>query len=133
MVDVTHLNPDGLASNPAYSQAVVVSGAVRTIYVGGQNAVAADGSIVGDDLAAQTLQALANLQTVLAAAGAGLEDVVSWTLNILDGQPMMAGFQAFQQVWGQRPNPPAISFAFVAGLARPEFLLEISAIAVVGA
>ncbi len=44
---VQHLNPDGLHKNPAFSQAVVVSGSVRAIYVGGQNAVDASGQIVG--------------------------------------------------------------------------------------
>ena len=36
---VRHLSPDGLHKNPAYSQAVVVNGNVKTVYVGGQNAV----------------------------------------------------------------------------------------------
>lgn len=39
---VQHLNPEELHKNPAY-QAVVVSGAVTTIYVGGQNAVVPQG------------------------------------------------------------------------------------------
>ena len=43
----------GLHRNPAFTQAVVVSGPVRTIYVGGQDAVNADGQIVGKgDIAA---------------------------------------------------------------------------------
>ena len=37
--NVQHLSPDGLHKNPAYSQAVVVTGNAKTIYVGGQNAV----------------------------------------------------------------------------------------------
>ena len=36
---VTRLNPEGLHHNPAFSQAIVIEGPVRTIYVGGQNAV----------------------------------------------------------------------------------------------
>jgi enamine deaminase RidA (YjgF/YER057c/UK114 family) len=44
---VQHLNPDGLHKNPAYSQAVVVTGTVKTLYVGGQNAVDTSGKIVG--------------------------------------------------------------------------------------
>lgn len=45
--NVEHLNPAGLHKNPAYSQAVVVSGNATTINVGGQNAVDAAGNIVG--------------------------------------------------------------------------------------
>jgi ABC-type hemin transport system substrate-binding protein len=44
---VQYLNPDGLHKNPAYSQAVAVTGHVTTVYVGGQNAVDASGAIVG--------------------------------------------------------------------------------------
>jgi hypothetical protein len=39
---VEHINPEGLTKNPAFSQAVVVTGPAKTIYVGGQDAV--DGS-----------------------------------------------------------------------------------------
>jgi len=39
--------------------------------------------------------------------------------------------EPFQRAWTQRPDPPAIAAAFVAGLARPEFLGEMDAIAVV--
>jgi hypothetical protein len=34
-------------------------------------------------------------------------------------------------VWGNRPNPPLITAAIVAGLAHPQFLLEMDAVAVV--
>ena len=49
----------------------------------------------------------------------------------MQGQPLQAGFEVFQRVWGRRPNPPAIMMAFVAGLANPDFLVEMDAIAVV--
>lgn len=53
--NVQHLNPAGLHKNPAYTQAVVVSGNTTTTYVGGQNAVDASGNIVGKgDIRAQT-------------------------------------------------------------------------------
>ncbi len=133
MLNVSHLNPDALPRNPAFSQAVSVAGPARTIYVGGQNAVLADGAVAGDDAAAQTARALENVEVVLAEAGARLEDVVYWSISLVDGQPLPAAFAAFRQVWGARPNPPAISVAFVAGLANPRFLVEVSAIAVVEA
>ncbi len=131
---ITHVSPDDMHQNPAFSQAVVVEGAARTIYVGGQNAVDAEGKIVGaGDLAAQTEQALKNIETVLAAAGAGRDDVVKWTILVVQGQDINAGFGAFQRVWGASPRPPIITFAFVAGLANPEFLVEIEVMAVTGA
>jgi enamine deaminase RidA (YjgF/YER057c/UK114 family) len=127
-----HLNPAGLHTNPAYSQAVVVSGNARTIYVGGQNSVDTSGNLVGKgDIEAQTEKALRNLETALAASGAGLDDVVKWNVYVVQGQSPQAGLKAFQKVWGQRSNPPAISVLFVAGLAQPDFLVEIDAVAAV--
>jgi enamine deaminase RidA (YjgF/YER057c/UK114 family) len=129
---VEHLNPEGLPQNPAFTNVVVVSGPVRTIYIGGQDAVDATGQIVGaGDIGAQAAQVFANIQTALEAAGAGLEHVVKWTILIVQGQPLEPGYAAFQRVWGERPNPPAITAAYVSALARPEFLVEIDAIAVV--
>jgi len=76
------LSPDGLVRSPAFSHVAVVSGAVRTIYIGGQDSVRADREIVGEgDLAAQTTQILTNIETALAAAGAGLEHIVKWNVS----------------------------------------------------
>jgi enamine deaminase RidA (YjgF/YER057c/UK114 family) len=129
---VEHLQPSGLIANPAFSQVVVVSGAARTIYVGGQNAVTASGEIVGrGDLGAQTQQIFANLKTALAAAGAGLEHVIKWNIAVVQGQSLGAAVAVFQREWGPRPNPPLITLHIVAGLAHPDYLAEIDAIAVV--
>jgi enamine deaminase RidA (YjgF/YER057c/UK114 family) len=129
---VQYMNPDMLNKNPAFTNVVVVSGAAKTLYVGGQNAVDASGAIVGKgDIKAQTEQVLKNIQAALSAGGAQLEHVIKWNLYVVQGQPLQAGFQAFQRVWGHRPNPPAITIAFVAGLANPDFLVKMDAIAVV--
>jgi enamine deaminase RidA (YjgF/YER057c/UK114 family) len=129
---VEHLNPEGLPQSPAFTNVVVVTGPVRTIYIGGQDAVDATGQIVGaGDIGAQARQVYENIQTALEAAGAGLEHVVKWNILIVQGQPLEPGFAEFQRVWGERPNPPAITAAFVSALANPEFLVEIDAIAVV--
>jgi enamine deaminase RidA (YjgF/YER057c/UK114 family) len=94
--------------------------------------VDAAGDIVGKgDLRAQTEKALQNIETALAAGGAELQHVVKWNVYILHGQSAQAGFEAFQKVWGQRPNPPVISSIFVPSLAHHNFLVEIDAIAVV--
>ena len=129
---VQYINPDTLNKNPAFTNVVVASGPVRTVYIGGQDAIDASGTIVGKgDLKAQTEQILQNIQIALAAGGAQLEHVVKWNLYIVQGQPLRAGFEVFQRMWGNRPNPPAISVMFVAGLAHPDFLAEMDAIAVV--
>ena len=131
-VRVQYINPRSLHHNPAFTNVVTVSGPAKTIYVGGQNSVDTSGAIVGKgDFKAQSEQILKNIQAALAAGGAQLEHVVKWNMYVVQGQNLQEGFAAFQRVWGDRPNPPAISMAFVAGLAHPDFLAEIDAIAVV--
>ncbi len=129
---VQFINPDGLTKNPAFSNVAVVSGNVKTVYVGGQNAVDAAGNVVGKgDLGTQTEQVLKNLKAALAAGGAGPEHVVKWNIYILAGQSIQEGFAAFQRVWGMPATPPLITGVFVAGLAHPDFLVEMDAVAVV--
>jgi len=129
---VHYVNPETLNKNPAFTNVVVVSGSVKTIYVGGQDSVDASGTIVGKgDFLAQSAQVLKNIQAALAAAGAELHHVIKWNMFVVQGQDLRVGLAAFQKAWGNHPNPPAISFAFVAGLANPDFLIEMDAIAIV--
>ena len=130
--EVKYINPEGLHKNPAFTNVVTVTGPVKTVYIGGQDAVDASGAIVGKgDLKAQTEQILKNIQAALEAAGAKPEHVIKWTIYVVRGQSVQDGFAAFQSVWGNPPNPPVITVAFVAGLGHPDFLAEIDAIAVV--
>jgi enamine deaminase RidA (YjgF/YER057c/UK114 family) len=129
---VQYLNPDALAKNPAFTNVVVVTGPVKTVYIGGQDAVDASGAIVGKgDIGAQAEQVMRNIQAALEAAGADLEHIIKWNVYMVQGQPLQRGFEVFQRVWGRRPNPPAITGMFVAGLAHPDFLVEIDVVAVV--
>ncbi len=64
-----------------HPQVITVTGPARTIYIGGQDAVDAQGNIVGKgDLAAQTHQVLRNLRTALAAASARPEHIIKWNV-----------------------------------------------------
>ena len=127
-----YINPDSLIKNPAFTNVVVVEGNVKTVHIGGQDAVNASGEIVGkDDIVAQIEQVLDNVRAALAAGGAGPEHIIKWNIYVVEGQPLQAGFAAFQNAWPQTPNPPAITMAFVSGLAHPDFLVEMDAVAVV--
>jgi enamine deaminase RidA (YjgF/YER057c/UK114 family) len=129
---VRYINPDSLIKNPAFTNVVVVEGNVKTVHIGGQDAVNASGEIVGKgDIVAQVEQILGNLRAALAAGGAGPEHIIKWNIYIVEGQPLQAGFAAFQNAWPQTPNPPAITGVFVSGLAHPDFLVEMDAVAVV--
>ena len=128
---IEHLNPDTLHKNPAFTQVVTVEGPAKLVIVGGQNAVDAEGNVVGDDLATQTEQALRNLLAALEAAGASQQDVVKLGIYIVQGQDIGEGFAAARRVWGMHAT--AITGVFVAGLAHPRFLVEIEALAAVEA
>lgn len=128
---VERINPDTMHRNPAFTQMVVLPANARTAIIGGQNAIDRDGNIVGKgDLAAQTRQALKNLLACLDAVNAGVEDLVQVKIHILAGQDLRAAFGAWMEVWGQRSDPPAVTVLFVAGLAHPDYLIEIEATAV---
>ena len=129
---VRYINPDLLNKNPAFTNVVVVEGNVRTVHIGGQDAINAQGEIVGKgDIVAQVEQVLANVRVALEAGGAGPEHIIKWNIYVVEGQSLQAGFAAFQNAWPQTPNPPAITGVFVSALAHPDFLVEMDAVAVV--
>ncbi|MBC7814451.1 MAG: RidA family protein [Burkholderiales bacterium] len=128
---VEHINPEGLHAM-GYSNVIAVSGNVKTIYIGGQDSVDAKGNIVGEgDLAKQVEQTLKNVEIALKAADAKRENVIKWNIHMVAGQDVRSGYEVFQKWWGDRGNPPAVTMTFVTALARPEFLCEIDAIAIV--
>jgi enamine deaminase RidA (YjgF/YER057c/UK114 family) len=121
--------PD-LAPGRGYAHAVTASG--RLAFIAGQVAVDADGALVGaGDLAAQTRQVLTNMQRVLGALGADWADVVRLTWYMLDAGQVQTirdiRDEFLQPVLDGRPNP-ASTLLQVAGLARPELLVEVDAV-----
>src|SRR3954464_6886341 len=92
-MEIKHLNPAEIHSNPAYSHGVSVPATARYIHVGGQNGIDAAGRIVGKgDIAAQTSQALANLSAVLAAGGAKPDDLISLSVYIVPDADLRVAF-----------------------------------------
>lgn len=82
------------------------------------------------DLGAQTRRTLENLRIILKAEGAGFEDLVKMNIYLLAGSDPRVGFRAYQEVVGELKQPPLVTVLMVAGLARPEALIEIDAMAV---
>jgi 2-iminobutanoate/2-iminopropanoate deaminase len=126
-VTITRVNPHSLPANPAFAQAARTPPGAQTIYVGGQNGVDGRGRVVSDRLGAQTEQALRNVLAVLQAAGATQADVPKLTVHVVAGADIGEAFAASQEVWGRHPT--AITIRVVAGLANPDFLVEIDAVA----
>ena len=111
-----------------YAQGVVAP-AGRLVFCSGQIALdPRSGEMVGaGDVRAQTERVLANLEAVLAAAGASLVSVVKTTIFLADLQD----FGAVNEVYGRYfpTNPPARATVQAAGLPKGA-LIEIEAIAV---
>lgn len=128
-MSLKHINPEGLPNQPAFSQGVQVTGRVSLVAVGGRNGVDADDKVVSPELAAQTEQAFRNVLAVLAEAGASQADVIRLTICVVAGQSIEDGFVAAQTVWGEQRT--AITVLQVAGLARPDCLVEIDALVAV--
>ncbi|GGT20610.1 RidA family protein [Streptomyces chromofuscus] len=128
--------PDGVAAATQYAH--VVMGTGRFVAVAGQLPLDERGELVGaGDPAAQARQVFENLRRCLAAAGgtshalcgsggATFDDVVKLTYFVTD----MAHMSAVRAARAERiPDDrlPAASAVQVAGLVRPEYLMEIEA------
>jgi len=113
-----------------YSQAVVTEGG-RIIWLAGQ--VAAEDS-AGRSLAAdfdgQVREVFARLGRTLEEAGGRLADMVTMTVFITDARLGDRFTQLRREIFGD--NFPASALITVAGLARPEMLVEVQGIAVIG-
>jgi len=129
---IEHINPPSMHTNPAFSQAIAVSGPVKTVYIGLQFAQDAQGNVVGtNDVVAQTMQVLSNFDACLETARATHEHIASLKIYVAQGQDMIAAATAGMQWWGQRRNPPTNTVMFVAGFFPAEYLVGIEGTAVV--
>jgi reactive intermediate/imine deaminase len=124
-----HIQPTTTHPTTGYSHAVVTEGAL--VHVSGQVAFDRERKLVGrGDIAAQALQVYANLKAVLEAAGSGLERIVKLTVYITDPRFTPAVREA-RSKYLKEPYP-ASTLVVVAGLAEPELLVEIEAVATLG-
>lgn len=130
-MSITRINPDTMHKNPAFTQVATVSASSTLVYVGGQNGVNAEGKVVGKDIASQSEQAYRNMITALEAAGATLADVFKMTIYLVQGQSLQEAFGAVQKLQTERVEPPTVSMMMVAGLANPDYLIEIEAVAAI--
>ena len=123
-------NPPALSKPTGYTHVVEVTGPAKTIYISGQIAYDKDGRLVGaGDMNAQAEQVFKNLQAALAAAGAKFSDVVKMNSYITDMSKVQAVRDVRTKYFGELT--PASTFVQVAGLVRPELLLEVEVVAVV--
>ena len=104
----------------------------KVLHVSGQVAQDTTGSVMGKgDIRAQTRQVLENIRTVLAGAGGTMDDVARVTVYVTD----MSGLAQIHEVRAQyfRRPYPASTLVEVKRLVKPEYLIEIDAVAVIPA
>ena len=113
----------------SYSPAIVVNAAGRTLYVSGQVGIDANGDVAAD-FTVQVRQVWSNLEAVLVAAGMGLQDLVKIKAFLVDP----ADFPIYAQARSEllRGHKPASTLVYVSGLVKPEWRVEVEAIAVQG-
>jgi enamine deaminase RidA (YjgF/YER057c/UK114 family) len=126
-------SPDGLPATPGYSHVTVVPAGASLVWTSGQVPVHADGTPApAGDWEAQTRLVFENVGHALRAGGATWAEVVKLTVFVVD----LAGLPVFRAVRDEHVDtsaPPTSSLVQVAGLVRPEFLLEVEAVAAVSA
>jgi len=126
MSEMETINPQDLVIPvSSYSHGIAAG---DLVFVAGQVSFDEEGDVVGvGDLAAQTCQAIANVEKVLRAAGARLSDVVSTTVYLTSFDNYADYDRAYGECFGgHRPARATVK----AELVKPELLVEVQAIAV---
>ena len=101
------------------------------MFIGGHTSIDTQGHLVGPgDIRAQTRHVLTTLETILALAGLGLDDVVKTTVMLTDWRH----YSAYNEVYRAFFTAPYPARSTVSGsLGMPGALIEIEAIAMAGA
>ncbi len=126
-----NFNPPGWVRPKGYTN--IVSAIGRQVFVAGQIGWNEEEKFESDDFADQAKQALLNIKTCLATAGAGPEHIVRLTWYVTDKQEYLAALErigiSYREVLGR--CYPTMSLVQVAGLLEPRAKVEIEATAVV--
>ncbi|MGE0153472.1 MAG: RidA family protein [Reyranellaceae bacterium] len=127
MTPLIRYNPPGVMPPVGpYTHGIGIPANARWLYVSGQVGADAAGATPAD-IAAQSELAWRNLTAVLAAAGMLAADLVKVTTFLLrpEDLPVYAGIRKRYLAGSE----PAMTLLFVSALARPEWLVEVEAIA----
>lgn len=127
-------NPDTMAKPTAgYSQVAEVSGG-KLVFIAGQVEQDRSGNLVGkDDFRVQVQQVFENLKAAVEAAGGNFNDVVKLNYYCAESvaPAQIPAVREIRDKYVNTANPPTSTFVVVKRLVRPEWLIEIEAVAVV--
>lgn len=120
----------GVWDPPTYSQAVKVTGAETILYLAGQVAYDDNGNAAhAGDFKAQARAALQAVRAQVEAAGGTMANIVKVNTYLTDIRHRTDYGPIREEFFGKKM--PASTLVAVAGLAHPDFLIEIEAIAVI--
>ncbi len=122
----THNPPNVAGPFATYAHGVEVDEPVRMLFGAGQTGVAGDGS-VGEGIVAQSELVWDNIREVLASANMEISDIVQLNMLLIDRADAGGALGVRDEALGG--HRPASTLMYVAGLARPEWLIEIDYIA----
>jgi enamine deaminase RidA (YjgF/YER057c/UK114 family) len=114
-----------------FSQATMVEARGRLVFISGMTARRADGSVAGiGDIEAQTRQVCENVKSAVEQAGGTMDDICRVDVYVRN----MEHFDRIHKVRREyfKPPAPASTMVEVCKMTSPEYLIEMSAIAVVG-
>lgn len=121
--------PPNMASPASnYSHGVEVNNPERWVYVSGQLGMTSDGE-VGADLAAQMVLAFKNVFSVVEGGGMTKSEIVKLTVYVTENTPDAIRIYREARDRLLEGHKPAATYVVVSGLAAPEFLVEIEAVA----
>jgi enamine deaminase RidA (YjgF/YER057c/UK114 family) len=124
------MTPATMPKSVGYSQLAVVSSG-KLVFIAGQVALDTSGALVGkDDVRAQVEQVFKNLKAAVESAGGTFQDIVKLNSYFLDLAHLPA-YREVRDVYIDVKNPPASTAVQVSKLFRPEFLIEIEAVAAI--
>ena len=124
------LIPDTMPKSVGYSQVASVTGG-RIVFIAGQVALDRSGNVVGkEDFRAQVQQVFENLKAAIESVGGTFSDIIKLNSYFLD-LSRLPEFREVRDKYVDLKNPPASTAVQVPRLFRPEFLVEIEAVAVV--
>ena len=115
--------------NGHFSQATSIAAKGTLVFISGMTARTADGSVAGiGNVEVQTRQVCENLKAAAEAAGGSLEDIVRVDVYVRN----IEHFAAIHKVRAEyfKEPVPASTMVEVSKMVNPEYLIEISAIAV---
>lgn len=125
--EIQRINPEGMTQPTAYSHVVRHD---NLLFLAGQVATDGDGNVIGEgDMKAQVRQVLENMKTVLASQGADFSNIVKITIYTTDIDAYRETGDIRQAFWNG--IAPASTLVQIDRLARPVFLVEIEATAIV--